>query len=58
MRITIRRALGERIVPGAYHATGREIGALLMLLAVAKKTLKRPDTIRYQIVGLEKVKVL
>lgn len=45
-------------MPGAYHATGREIGALFMLLAVAKKTLKRPDTIRYQIVGLEKVKVL
>lgn len=45
-------------MPGAYHATSCEIRALLMLLAVAKKTLKCPDTIRYQIVGLEKVKVL
>lgn len=42
----------------AHHATSCEIGALLVLLAIAKKTLKCPDTIRYQIVGLEKVKVL
>lgn len=45
-------------MPGAHHATSCEVWTLLVLLAIAKKTLKRPDTIWYQVVGLEKVQVL
>lgn len=58
IRITAHRGLGERTVPGSHHATSCEIGALLVLLAIAEEALKCPDTIRYQVVGLEKVQVL
>lgn len=47
-----------RRAPGAHHATSCEIRALLVLLAITKKTLKCPDAIGHQVVGLEKVQVL
>lgn len=45
-------------MPGSHHATSCEVGALLVLLAIAQETLKCPDTIWYQVVGLKKVQVL
>lgn len=45
-------------MPGSHHATSCEIWALLVLLAIAEEALECPDTIRYQVVGLEKVQVL
>lgn len=50
---------GGSSVPGrAHHATSSEIGALLVLLAIAKKALKCPYTIWYQVVSLQEVQVL
>lgn len=43
---------------GTHHSTSREIGALLVLLAVAKEALKCPHAIWYQVVRLEKIQVL
>lgn len=42
----------------AYHASGGEVGALLVLLAVSEETIEGPNTVRDEIVGLKEIQVL
>lgn len=42
----------------AYHASGGEVGALLVLLAIAEETIEGPDTVGDEIVGLKEIQVL
>lgn len=41
-----------------YHSTRCEVGTLLVLLAIPCQAVKGVDTIRYQVVGFEKIEVL
>lgn len=47
--------LGEEVT---YHTAGCEVRALLVLLPVAKKTIKRPDPIWHKVMRFQEVEIL